>query len=92
MGNIRFTETNLLLGDGKQYEIVEKNGLKIGVFGVAGADWIGILAEFAEDELTYYDHIEYSNNMCKFLKEDQHCDIIIALTHMRNQPDLDYPL
>ncbi len=49
MGNIRFTETNLLLGDGKQYEIVEKNGLKIGVFGVAGADWIGILAEFAED-------------------------------------------
>lgn len=44
MGNIRFTDTNELLGFGKQYEIIEKSGLKIGIFGVAGEDWIGILA------------------------------------------------
>lgn len=69
MGNIRFTETNELLGFGKQYHIIEKAGLRIGVYGVAGEDWIGILAEFAEDELTYYDHVEHSNNMCKYLKE-----------------------
>jgi 5'-nucleotidase len=47
MGNIRFTETNELLGFGQQYHIIEKGGVKIGVYGVAGEDWIGILAEFA---------------------------------------------
>ena len=69
LGNIRFTDTNELLGFGKQYEIIQRGGLKIGIFGVAGEDWIGILAEFAEGELTYFDHIEYSNNMCKYLKQ-----------------------
>jgi 5'-nucleotidase len=47
MGNIRFTETNELLGFGQQYHIIEKGGMKIGGYGVAGEDWIGILAEFA---------------------------------------------
>lgn len=29
--------------------------------------------------------------MSRHLKEDKQCDVVIALTHMRNQPDLDFP-
>lgn len=29
--------------------------------------------------------------MCAFLRQQKNCDLIIALTHMRNQPDLEYP-
>ena len=29
--------------------------------------------------------------MSKHLRFDKKCDLIIALTHMRNQPDLEFP-
>lgn len=29
--------------------------------------------------------------MSKHLRVDKHCDLVIALTHMRNQPDLEFP-
>jgi hypothetical protein len=28
--------------------VLNRNGLKIGIFGIAGDDWIGILSEFVE--------------------------------------------
>lgn len=46
LGNILFAKTKKRLGDAEQYIILEKNGLKIGIFGIAGDDWIGILSQF----------------------------------------------
>lgn len=30
--------------------------------------------------------------MSKHLRYDKHCDLVVALTHMRNQPDLEFPV
>lgn len=43
LGNITFSSTGKTLGDGLIEHVIEKNGLRIGLMGVAGSDWIGIL-------------------------------------------------
>lgn len=44
LGNLTYTPTNEMLGNGEAYIIKERNGVKIGIFGVAGPDWPGILS------------------------------------------------
>jgi 5'-nucleotidase len=43
LGNISYIVGDKLLGDGEPYLVKEHNGLRIGIMGVAGADWIGVL-------------------------------------------------
>lgn len=45
LGNIRYSDTEEILGDGIPYLVIEKFGIKIGIYGVAGQDWLGILNE-----------------------------------------------
>ena len=46
LGNIRNINTKRILGNGIPYIIKNMpNGLKIGIFGVAGEDWISIMNE-----------------------------------------------
>jgi 5'-nucleotidase len=45
LGNIRFKNTNVLLGEGRPWMTLDHNGIKIGLMGVAGEDWIDILNE-----------------------------------------------
>ena len=46
LGNIKYLRTGRNLGNGKDYSIISRFGLKIGVFGIAGQDWVGILSDF----------------------------------------------
>lgn len=71
---------------------MERFGLKLGIFGVAGEDWVGIMKNHYEDMLEYHEVGEHSVKMCKILREEQKCDIIIALTHMRVPQDQKLPL
>jgi 2',3'-cyclic-nucleotide 2'-phosphodiesterase (5'-nucleotidase family) len=43
------------LGNGIPYLIKEMFGVKIGFFGVAGQDWMGILSDDYDKELVYDD-------------------------------------
>ena len=42
-------ETDELLGKGKSHFVKEVNGKRIGFYGVAGEDWLGILGDEYED-------------------------------------------
>lgn len=42
-------ETGELLGKGLTHFVKETNGTKIGFYGVAGEDWLGILGDEYED-------------------------------------------
>lgn len=55
LGNIRHISDESMLGDGIPFVTKEVNGKKIGIFGIAGEDWIGILSDEYEDELEYND-------------------------------------
>lgn len=45
LGNIKYKGTDFILGDGKPSLVKEFHGVKIGFFGIAGEDWLGILSE-----------------------------------------------
>lgn len=51
LGNIKYRGTEFSLGNGIPYVVKEKFGLRIGIFGVAGEDWLGILSDDYEDAL-----------------------------------------
>ena len=70
----------------KPYTIIERNGLKMGVFGVV-IQLDGLLAtEHIMDTIHYIDAVEASREMVKELKK-QHCDMIVCLSHLGFGPD-----
>jgi 5'-nucleotidase len=74
-------ENTVLKNDIKSYEIFDKNGLKIGVFGV-GIDLNGLVPEKNFSGITYNNPIDIANKISKILKEDLKCDFVICLSHL----------
>lgn len=70
----------------KPYTIIERNGLKMGVFGVV-LQLDGLLAtEHIMDTIHYIDAVEASREVVKELKK-QNCDMIVCLSHLGFGPD-----
>ena len=71
----------------KPYIIIEKYGLKIGVFGIGvllnafslDKNWKGMLIS---------EPIETANTVAKTLKENENCDLIICLSHLGYSDDI----
>jgi len=74
----------------KPYKIFTKDGLKIGVFGL-GIELDGLVTKKMYKETKYLEPIEIAQDMSRVLKEDQHCDLVICLSHLgynyRNETD-----
>lgn len=65
----------------KPYKIFNKNGIKIGVFGL-GIELQGLVDKKLYKETIYLNPIEIAQDMTRILKEEQHCDLIICLSHL----------
>ncbi len=78
--NYDFTNT-ILEGKVKPYKIFIKDGIKIGVFGL-GVALEGLVTPKLYKETKYLDPITISQDIVKELKEEQHCDLIICLSHL----------
>jgi 5'-nucleotidase len=65
----------------KPYKIFNKNGIKIGVFGL-GIDFEGLVDKKNYKETVYLNPIEISQEMTRILKQEQKCDLIICLSHL----------
>ena len=74
----------------KPYKVFDKDGIKIGVFGL-GIELKGLVDPALSKETQYLDPIEISQDMVRVLKTQEHCDLIICLSHLghhyRNNPD-----
>ena len=56
--------------------------------GLIEYDWIAIMkSNLAPEDYIFIDYNEKASELIKFFKSEK-CDIIIALTHMRNYNDL----
>ncbi len=77
--NYNFTDTNL---DGKTepYRIIEKGGVKVGLFGV-GVELKGLVPDDKFGETVYLDPIETAQEYAALLKK-KGCDLIICLSHL----------
>ena len=58
-----------------------REGIKIGVFGL-GIELEGLVNKDAYRETVYQDPIEIAQDMSRILKENEHCDLIICLSHL----------
>ncbi|WP_109851211.1 bifunctional UDP-sugar hydrolase/5'-nucleotidase [Aquimarina sp. AU58] len=65
----------------KPYKILIRDGIKIGVFGL-GVELEGLVNKSLYKETQYLDPIEIAQDITRILKEEQHCDLVICLSHI----------
>jgi 5'-nucleotidase len=65
----------------KPYKIFVKDGIKIGVFGL-GIELEGLVDPKMYKETLYLDPLEIAQDMSRILKENEHCDLVICLSHL----------
>lgn len=65
----------------KPYTIIERAGLRIGVFGlgVAGDD---LISKKNFEGISYLDPLETINRTTDILRNQKHCDVVICLSHL----------
>ncbi|GAB4029829.1 bifunctional metallophosphatase/5'-nucleotidase [Spirosoma gilvum] len=69
--------------DGKTmpYKIFNKDGIRVGVFGL-GIQPAGLIPKEAYKETKYLDPVEIGNDMAAKLRAEQTCDYVICLSHL----------
>lgn len=80
ISNYDFSDTEMN-GLSKPFQIFDRGGLKIGVFGV-GIELEGLVAKDMFGNTQYLDPLEYANSCAERLKHDENCDYIICLSHL----------
>lgn len=69
----------------RDYVVIERNGLRIGIFGIMGKDAVEN-APFAKP-VTFSDPIETSKRLADVLKNKEKADIILCLSHSGTSAD-----
>ena len=65
----------------KPYKIITKDDVKIGIFGL-GIELQGLVDTKMYKETKYLNPTEIAQDMSRVLKEEQHCDLVICLSHL----------
>ena len=78
--NYDFNKT-VLKNHVKPYKTFIKNDIKIGVFGL-GIELEGLVDPINYKETKYLNPVEIAKKVSKTLKEEEHCDLIICLSHL----------
>lgn len=65
----------------KEYVIIHRDGLKIGVFGL-GAQLEGLVASECYGDVKFKDPVSEAQRVADLLKEKEKCDLVICLSHL----------
>ncbi|MFZ5944190.1 MAG: bifunctional metallophosphatase/5'-nucleotidase [Bacillota bacterium] len=68
----------------KDYVVIEKNGVKVGVFGLMGED---AASKAPMSEVEFADPVETAKSIVKMLKKQEKVDLIICLSHSGLWPE-----
>ncbi|CAI8034918.1 Probable 5'-nucleotidase, partial [Geodia barretti] len=82
MGNVRDRQTGRLLAEGQESHVLDWDGRKIGFIGLVEKEWLETLATIELEELEFTDYVECARQLLPSL-QDQGCDLVVAVTHMR---------
>ncbi len=80
IANYDFSDT-IMHQQTKPYQIFEKGGIRIGVFGL-GIELDGLVPSTLVGNTRYLDPIEQANSYGTILKEEEKCDYVICLSHL----------
>jgi len=75
-----------ILGGAVQRVILQWQGWRVGLLGLAEAEWLDILGA-CDKELVYEDFCQAASREAKQLRAEG-CDLVVALTHMRLNNEL----
>ncbi|HNW97536.1 MAG TPA: metallophosphatase [Bacteroidales bacterium] len=78
--NYDFSKT-LLAGKISEYKIFEKDGIKIGVFGL-GTELAGLVDKKNYAETIYNNPFEKAAYYAHLLKKEKNCDLVVCLSHL----------
>lgn len=78
--NYDFKNT-ILDGQTVPYKIFNKNGIKVGIFGV-GIELDGLVGKKNYGETVYHDPVEIAQHYADFLRNEKKCDLVICLSHI----------
>jgi 5'-nucleotidase len=74
----------------KPYKILDKNGIKVGIFGL-GIKLDGLVDKKNYRETIYNSPLEVAQDMSRILKHEHKCDLVICLSHIgykyKGEPD-----
>lgn len=80
ISNYDFSDT-VMDGKTSRFKIYETGGIRVGVFGL-GIQLKGLVDPALYKETKYLDPVEITQDMTKALREEQNCDLVIALSHL----------
>jgi len=80
VSNYDFSDT-IMHQSTKPYQIFNKSGLKIGVFGI-GIELKGLVGDKNYGATVYQDPIFKANEVASLLKNELKCDLVICLSHL----------
>jgi len=80
ISNYDFSNT-VMDGHTKDYKIFNKDGVKIGVFGL-GIELQGLVNDYLYKETKYLDPVEIAQDTGRILKKEKKCDLVICLSHL----------
>lgn len=75
----------VLEGIVKPYVVLERSGLKIGVFGIS-PKLEGLVQADKCEGVVYKDPVATAQEMADLLKDKEYCDVVICLSHLGIQP------
>lgn len=78
--NYDFTGTPVE-GTVKPYVIIKRNGLRVGVFGIC-PEMKGLVDENKCQGVKYLDPVKTADDMARYLRNKQKCDVVICLSHL----------
>lgn len=78
--NYDFSKT-ALAGKTKEYIVIEKDGIRIGIFSL-GVSLEGLVDPKNFEEVGYLDPVQVANRIVPILKNKEKCDMVICLSHL----------
>ena len=78
--NYDFKNT-ILDGQTLPYKVFNKNGIKVGIFGV-GIELAGLVGKKSYGETVYLNPVEIAQHYATFLRNEKKCDLVVCLSHI----------
>ncbi|ACU06937.1 5'-nucleotidase [Flavobacteriaceae bacterium 3519-10] len=74
-------ENTVLEGQTVPYKIINKNGIRVGIFGL-GIELAGLVGKKSYGETKYLDPVEIAQHYSDLLRKEKKCDLVVCLSHL----------
>ncbi|KAF6016894.1 hypothetical protein EB796_024792 [Bugula neritina] len=87
LSNVLDKCTGEIIAGAKETHMVDWNGIKVGLLGLAEQDWLVTLPTLDFTDMVFTDYVACATDLSERLRQ-QGADVVIALTHMRMKNDI----